>query len=131
MTIQVDIFVLIITLVCVVLAAFLVPLLFQLKRTARDVDALIDDLRRELVPTLREIRETAQHLNRAAAELETGAEKTAPLFDSIGEVGESIRSVNSFFHKDLSRYAGNAAGLWLGIRAASKVFLKGLQEKGG
>lgn len=131
MSVQVDIFVLIITVVFLVVAAALVPLLVQLKRTAREADALLVDLRRELVPTLRELRESSERLNRASATVENGAEKAGVLFASLGEVGESIHNVNRFLHRDTARYVGNAAGLWLGIRAASKVILKGLQEKGG
>lgn len=131
MSVQVDIFVLIITVVFLVIAAALVPLLLQLKRTAREADALLTDLRRELVPTLREFREASERLNRASAQVEAGAGRAGTLLESLGEVGDSIHSVNSFFHRDMARYAGNAAGLWLGIRAASKVILKGLQEKGG
>ena len=131
MSVQVDVFVLIITVVFLVIAAALVPLLLQLKRTAREADALLADLRRELVPTLRELRETSERLNRASASVESGAGKAGLLLESLGEVGESIHNVNSFFHRDAARYVGNAAGLWLGIRAASKVILKGLQEKGG
>jgi uncharacterized protein YoxC len=131
MTVQVDIFVLIITFVFLLVCAALVPLLLQLKRAAREADALMSDLRRELIPALREFRETSERLNRASATVESGAEKAAVLLESLGEVGESIHSVNSFVHRDMARYVGNAAGLWLGIRAASKVILKGLQEKGG
>lgn len=131
MSVQVDIFVLIITVVFLVIAAALVPLLLQLKRTAREADALLADLRRELVPTLREFREASERLNRASAQVEAGAGRAGTLLESLGEVGDSIHKVNRFFHRDMARYAGNAAGLWLGIRAAGKVILKGLQEKGG
>ncbi|AMV71940.1 hypothetical protein JCM30471_04380 [Desulfuromonas carbonis] len=131
MSVQIDIFVLIITVVFLVIAAALVPLLLQLKRTASEADALLAELRRELIPTLREFREASERLNRASAQVEAGAGRAGTLLESLGEVGDSIHSVNSFFHRDMARYAGNAAGLWLGIRAASKVILKGLQEKGG
>jgi hypothetical protein len=57
--------------------------------------------------------------------------KAAFLTDSLEEVGESIHSVNSFLRHGVGRYAGNLAGLWLGMRSASKVFLKQLvKEKG-
>lgn len=131
MTVQVDIFVLIVTVVFLIIAAALVPLLLQLKRTAREADALIGELRRELIPALREFRETAERLNRASATVEAGSEKAGRLLESLGEVGDTIHGVNNFFQRDMARYVGNAAGLWLGIRAASKVILKGLQEKGG
>lgn len=128
MTVQVDIFTLLITLAFLLIAIFLIPMLLQLKRMAQEADALLRELRLELVPTLREIRETAERLNRASAHLEEGAGKAGVLLHSLGEVGESVHSVNDFLHHDVGRYLGNAAGLWLGLRAASKVFLKGLKE---
>lgn len=131
MTVQVDIFVLLLTGGFLVIAAFLVPLLFQLKKTAREADEFLAEVRRELVPALREMRESAERFNRGSAHLEHGAEKAERFMESIGEVGESISDVNHFLHRDAARYIGNTAGLWLGIRAASKVLIKGLQNKGG
>jgi len=124
MTVQVDVFTLIITILFVVIAAVLIPTLFQLKSTAKQVDDLVNEARRDLLPMLRELRQASERINQAS-------DKAEVLFDSLGETGESIHKVNDFLQHDVGRYVGNAAGLWLGLRAASKVFVKQLKEQGG
>ena len=131
MTVQVDLLTLIIALVLVVVAAFLVPLFLQMRKTAQQAEGLIGELRRDLPMILQDVRATTDRVNRATARLEEGSDRVADLLESLGEVGDTIHNINSFLHRDTTRYLGNAAGLWLGIRAASKVLLKGLQQKGG
>jgi uncharacterized protein YoxC len=131
MPMQIDIVGLVIAVLLLVLVIFLVPMLIQARNTAQRVDDFLREAQRDLLPMLRELRETSEHLNRAAGKVEEGVGKAAFLADSLEEVGESIHSANSFLRHGVGRYAGNLAGLWLGMRSASKVFLKQLvKEKG-
>ncbi len=93
MTVQIDIYVLIIIVVAIVLAVFLVQMIWQMKKTAQKTDLLIDDLRTELMPSLHDLREIMERLNRVSVKIEKG-----------------------------SGNAENAATLILGIKAASRVF---------
>ncbi len=132
MTVQVDILALVIVLVVLLIVSFLIPMLIQAKRTAQQVDEFLKSAQRDLIPMLKELREASERINRAAARAEQGVEQVGGLMESVGEVGESIHKVNHFLQHDVGRYMGNAAGLWLGIRAASKVVLKELRkQKGG
>lgn len=124
MTVQVDFFTLIITVLFIVIAAVLIPALFQLRSTAKQIDEVVNEARRDLLPMLKELRQASERINHAS-------DKAEIFFDSIGETGESIHRVNDFLQHDIGRYVGNAAGLWLGIRAASKVFIKQMKEQGG
>lgn len=124
MAVQVDVFALFITVLLLLIAVFLIPLLIQMRNTAQRVDEFIHEAQRDLLPMLRELRETSEKLNQASA-------KAGGLVDSLGEAGESIHKVNEFLQHDVGRYVGNAAGLWLGLRAASKVFLKQLKQQQG
>ncbi len=132
---QVDVFTLLVAIgivLLVLLASFLIPLLIQLRYTLRGIDEVVREARRDALPMLHEMRETTERLNRITARAETDLDKAEALFASLGEVGESIHDVNQFLRKDVGRYAGNVAGLWLGFRAASKVLLKELaKQKGG
>lgn len=131
MPMQIDIVALAIAFLLLVLVIFLVPMLIQARNTAQRVDDFLREAQRDLLPMLRELREASEHLNRAAGKVEEGVGKAAFLADSLEEVGESIHSANSFLRHGVGRYAGNLAGLWLGMRSASKVFLKQLvKEKG-
>jgi uncharacterized protein YoxC len=133
MSMQIDILALFITILLLLVVVFLVPALIQLRTTSQRVDEFLREAQRDLLPMLRELREASEHLNRASGKVEEGVNKAAALADSLEDVGESIQSVNSFLRHDVGRYAGNLAGLWLGFRSASKVFVKQLlkEKKGG
>ena len=111
------------------LGFFLLPLMIQLKNTARRMEDFLIQTEREFIPMLREMRETAGHINGIAAEAEKGMVQAQNLFASMGEVGESIHKVNHFLQHDVGHYAGNLAGLWMGFRAGSKVLLKELAKQ--
>jgi len=130
---QVDALSLLIVLLLLVIVIFLVPMMIQLKNASQRFDEFMRDAQRDMLPMLRELREASERFNRASAKVEAGVEKAANLAESLEEVGESIQSVNSFLRHDVGRYAGNLAGLWLGFRSASKVFIKQLakERKGG
>jgi hypothetical protein len=100
------------------------------EKTAQEAEALLRDLRRELMPSLRDFREIAERLNRASTQVEQGAGKAEHRLEAVDEFAASIRLINGFLQKDLVRFFENAACLMLGLRAAGKVFLNGLQEKG-
>jgi uncharacterized protein YoxC len=131
MPMQIDIVALFVAILLLVVVIYLVPMLIQVRNAAQRCDEFLREAQRDLLPMLREMRETSEHLNRAAGKVEEGVDKAAFLADSLGEVGESIHSVNSFLRRDVGRHVGNLASLWLGMRSASKVFLKQLvKEKG-
>lgn len=133
MMMQIDFMMLLIGILLLIVVIFLVPMLIQIRNTAHRVDELLRDAQRDLVPILRDLRETSERVNRASGKLEEGVGKAAALADSLEEIGGSIHNVNSFLRHDVGRYAGNLAGLWLGLRSASKVFIKQLakEKKGG
>jgi len=129
---QIEIIALIILFVLLLGVIFLIPTLLQVKTTSQRADEFIREAQRDLLPMLKDLRETSERLNRASATAEEGIEKASVLMDSLGEVGETIGHVNDFLQHGVGRSTGNAIGLWLGLRAAGKVFLKQLKhQKGG
>jgi methyl-accepting chemotaxis protein len=131
MTVQVDIFTLMIFLLLVIVMAFLLPMIWQVKKTGKEADALLGELRRELIPTLRELREIAERFNRASVTIEQGADKAENLLESLNEMSDTVRHVSKFLRQDVCSFAENISCLMLGVRVAGKAFLKGIQEKGG
>lgn len=93
MIVQIDILNLIILVVVIVIAAFLLPLIWQLKKTAQETDALLHDLRRELIPSLQDFREITERINRASVKTENIAENAACLI--LG-----IRAASKVFFKE-------------------------------
>lgn len=129
---QIDFIVLLIAFLVLLVVIFLIPTLLQVKATSQRMDEFIRDAQRDLIPMLKELREASERLNRTTAKAEEGVDRASGLMESLGEVGETIGQVNDFLQHGVGRSTGNALGLWLGIRAASKVFLKQLkQQKGG
>ena len=73
MTVEVDIFTLSILVVVIIFAAMLLPMIWQWKKTGREADALLSELRRELIPTLKDFREITERINRASVKIEKGS----------------------------------------------------------
>lgn len=129
---SVEVLLLIIAITVVVVALFLVPTLIQMKATAQRVERLVEETEREVFPVMRQFRDTAENLNRISRDAQEGLEHAAPLLESMSEIGQFLQRLTGAARGDLGQYAGNALGLWLGFRAASKVFLKDIHKhKGG
>jgi len=130
---EVDVLELLITIMMLIIVIFLVPMMIHIKNASQRFDQFLRETERDLFPMLRELREASERINRTSAKAEEGVGKAVGLAEALEEVGESIHGVNSFLRHDVGRYAGNLAGLWLGFRSASKVFLKQLakERKGG
>jgi predicted PurR-regulated permease PerM len=121
---------LIATMVFVLIAVFLIPLLIQIKTTVSRVDEMIGLAQRDLLPLLKELRETSENIRKISLEAETDMVRVRPLFESMEEAGGLLHKVVDFLQGDLSRAVGKSVGTWMGMRAASKMFLKQLKNKG-
>lgn len=131
---QVDLWVLLAVLALVavvVVSVFLAMLLWQLRTTLRRVDNLIGDARGDLLPLLANLREISERVKIATVELEAGIGRVEVLLEALGEVGESIRTVNDFLRDGASRYVGRALALWLGVKAAGRAIFRQKQAEEG
>jgi hypothetical protein len=73
MTVQVDIVILIFLVVVIIFAAILLPMIWQWKKNGKETAALLSELRRELIPTLKDFREITERINRASVKIEKGS----------------------------------------------------------
>jgi uncharacterized protein YoxC len=128
MTVQVDIITLGVLVVVIICAAVLLPMLWQWKRTGQEADALLRELRIELIPTLKDFREITERINRASVKIEKGSGHAENLFESLDEIADSVRHISRSFRLDACHLANNAACLIMGLRAAIKVFSKETQD---
>jgi hypothetical protein len=92
--------------------------MLQLLRTLRLLEVALGETRFELIPLLRNLRESSEHLNRASAKIEAGAEELQSVFAAVGEVRKGIQSFAESLQHGFSRIIGQALGLWFGLRAA-------------
>jgi uncharacterized protein YoxC len=117
MTVEIDLFKGALLVLALVVTAVLVPLLLQLLRTLRLLEATLGETRQELLPLLRNLRESSERLNRASAGVEAGVEQLQGVFVAIGEVRKGIQGLAGSLQHGLGRTVGQALGLWFGLRA--------------
>jgi uncharacterized protein YoxC len=128
MTVQVDIITLSILVVVIIFAALLLPMIWQWKKTGQEADALLKELRGELIPTLKDFREITERVNRASVKLEKGSGHAENLIKSLDEIVDSVRQVSHGFRYNASHFAENAACLLTGLKVAIRVFSKETQD---
>ncbi|HAD03327.1 MAG: hypothetical protein A2091_13395 [Desulfuromonadales bacterium GWD2_61_12] len=118
MTVEVDLFKGVLLVLAVVVVAVLVPLLRQLLRTLRLLETTLGETRQELLPLLRNLRESSERFNRATAGIESGVEQLQGVFAAVGEVRKGIQGLADSLQHGFGRNIGQALGLWFGLRTA-------------
>ena len=120
------------TIVLVLIAVFLIPLLIQVRQTTQKIDSLVEETHREVMPLVRELRETTEYVRRISREAEADLVKVGAIFDSLEEAGEAVRHVAGSLNSGVSGVIGRSVGTWLGARAARKEFIREVKHhKGG
>jgi uncharacterized protein YoxC len=115
----------IIALAVVLLVAFLVPVLIQLRKTVAEAERLLHNLNQDLPVMFREAAETVRSLNHVAGNLREGSEKAKLLGQAIGGIGETVNQVHGAVRGGAASLISNAGGLLAGVRAAVRVLGKG------
>lgn len=123
-----DVLALIATIVFVLIALFLIPMLLQIRQTVQRVDDFINTAQRDLLPLIRDLKETAEHLKGISGEVDQDLRKVRPLFESVEQAGVMVHSITSSMNTGLGRMLGKSVGTWLGMRAASKAFKKEITQ---
>ena len=111
-----------------VLAAFFVPVLIQLRKTFEESERLLKNLNYELPLLLKEATGTAQTLNRVAADVRAGAEKAKILGEAIGAIGGTVNQVHGAIRTGAASLWLNATGVLSGVRAAVGVLARGVRH---
>ena len=120
-------------LAAVVLVAFLVPVLMQLRKTAEESERLLRRMNEDLPFLFREATQAAQNMNQVADDLREAASHARVLGNAIGEVGESINQVHGLVRGGAGTLLANVGSLLAGFRAAYGVFAQKAEthNKGG
>lgn len=114
----------------VVLVGYVVWTLAQLRRTLQRVDEMIVNTDRELAPLLANLRESSERIRITVIHLQKGAERAEGLLEAVGEVGDSLRSVNNFLRNGTSQYLNQGMALWSGFQAFRNYFKRSKESKG-
>ena len=112
----------VIALAAVVLVAFLVPVLIQLRKTTQASTHLLRQMNEDLPLLFKEATQAAQNLNQVATEIRKGAARARVLGEAIGEIGQTINHVHGAVRGGASSLVMNLTSLLAGFRAAYGVF---------
>lgn len=108
----------------VVLVVYLVLTLNQLRRTMQRVDELVVNTDRELTPLLATLREASEQVREATVHLKRGSVKAESVLEAIGEVGDTIRSINQTVRGSACNTINQGMALWAGIKAFRNFFTR-------
>ena len=106
----------------VVLVAFLVPVLIQLRETTQESTHLLRRINEDLPLLFKEATQAVQNLNQVATEMREGAARVRMLGEAIGEIGQTINHVHGAVRGGASSLLTNLSSLLAGFRAAYGVF---------
>ncbi len=130
---NVEVLALIATIVFVLIALFLIPMILQIRQTMQKVDELVSTAQREMLPLVRDLREITANLKEISEETGNDIKKVRPLFDSLEQTGEMIHNFSAAVNSGVGQVIGRSMGTWLGMRAAKKAVARELSKskKGG
>ncbi len=105
----------------VVLAAFLIPAIIELRKTAIATRDFLAMTEMELHPALKELRQLLMELKDMADSAAGGMDDVKVFMSSLGEAGRNIHSVNSI----IGNVAGffNKSGFWMTTALTAGKFM--------
>jgi len=112
--------------VLVALAIGLVPLLFQLRRTAQGLDAFLLSSRRDLSQIAEDVHATRLRVDHLADSLQTCLAEVSVFGRVLGDVGRTVKDFQCRFHSTIESASRNLGGILGGISAVL-AFFKGRQ----
>ena len=115
----------IIALAAIVLVAFVVPVLIQLRKAVEESERLLKRLNYDLPSLIREATGAAQVLNQVASDVREGTERAKVLGAAIGAIGDTVNQVHGAIRGGAASLWVNASGVLAGVRAAVHVLGKG------
>jgi len=109
-------------LVLVALAVGLVPLLHQLRRTARSLDLFLLSSRKDLAQITEDVHASRLCLDHLAAPLAGSLRELAVFAKSVGEVGATVSECHARFRNAIESASRNLGGAIGGISAVLAFF---------
>jgi len=115
--------------VLIVLAAFLVPAILQITRTAKAAESFLKTTQESLNPLILKLNDTVDRANGVVSEVEESVHNVQQLTKAVGETGALLGEVNNLIRKAGMVLSVTTSGFGAGIKAALGVLTKGAIEK--
>ena len=113
----------------IVLAAFAIPAIMRISRTAKATEEFLLSMEGSLKPLMIKLDETVARTNRVTMEVEESLNNVRNLTNAVGQTGAVINDVNNFMRKTQMLVSVNTLSLGAGIKTALAVFAQGLLKK--
>lgn len=126
----INVLVSIVVIAFVVLVGYVVWALKNFCRTLQRVDEATINIERELTPLLATLRESSERIRITVEHVQKGVCRAETLLEAIGEVGDSLHTVNDFLRNRTSQYLNQGMALWSGFQAFRNYFKRAREVKG-
>ncbi len=101
----------------------MIPMLVQLRRTARQAEDFLRLVELELQPALLELKEVLRNLNRASDQVTGGLGKMGGTLEAIADAGQTVRDVNQLVQQFVFPKLITGAAFTTGLRVGLKTLI--------
>lgn len=108
--------------VLLALAVGVLPLLFQLGRTARGVDAFLLSTRKDLSQVAEDVHASRLRVDHIADSLQISLDELSDIAQVIGEVGHTVKNFHNRFQTTIESTSRNLGGIIGGVSAVLAFF---------
>ena len=115
----------------IILTAFLIPVILQIKRTAKAAEDFLLITQESLNPLLKRLQETVEKTNKIAEKLDESISNVQHLTKSVGETGAIIDDINRLIRQISTFMSVTMSNFGVGIKTALSVLTQGIIKKGG
>jgi uncharacterized protein YoxC len=105
----------------IIIMIFLIPLLVQLRETARRAERLMDNINQDLPSILTSLKSTAAETKMLSAHINTKLAETDAIISTVKYAGESLLLTSNLIRSALTPAVAKLDGISSGIRAFFNV----------
>lgn len=111
-----------------ILAAFLIPAVIEIRKTAIALREFTVNAESELKPVLNELQNTLTELKGLAGVAAARADEIRSFTEALGETGKNLRTINSVVGT-VAGVLANTSAWAVGAKAAGRMILESLSKK--
>lgn len=108
--------------VLVAIAIGLIPLLYQLRRTAQSLDAFLLQSKKDLAQIADDVHASRLRMDHLAASLQVSLGEFSEFAGMFGDVGRTLKVFHARFHSSIESTSRSLGGIIGGISAALAFF---------
>lgn len=124
----VEIAAMIIAICCVVITGFLIPLILQIKRSASKMDAMADEVNRQLPVIMSDFRDVSNNARETTEQVKRSTVRATGLLEALGDFGDSIGCLAGGFRNKTGAIGPAIAGVVAGLVTLFKATKKDRED---